>query len=271
MLPELTPEQKMLHIQYDLLRIEFSELLTKKSEMLTYDEQFLTALYLNAVGQRQHKKYCLGVEIKMLFQRIQLMQVYINQNKLPDKAVIEKKLKKQFEEYTQKIAAENEKLKLAKKYLTDNNIVPPHIAQKVKEVYKTIVKKLHPDINPNTTEQEKDLLLQAQAAYDMCNLDALNAILLSLNMSTPAVTISSDGLKEQVAKLEEHVAKIKNQLMELEKKFPFSYRDKLADEIWITTEQENLDLEIEALVREKKKYSEYLLLMDEWKPQLLKH
>jgi len=269
MLPDLTPEQKLLNIQFDILRKEFSELLEQKNEMLTYDEPFLTALYLNAIGQRQHRKYGLGVEIKILFQRIQLMQAYINQNIYPDKPLIERKLEKQFKEYHQKIAAEAERLAVAKKFLTDTNFLPPHIVQKIKEVYITIVKKLHPDINPNANEQEKDLLLQAQAAYELSNLDALNAILLSLDLNAPAQIISLTGLKEQVTKLGEHVRKLKNQLTELKTKFPFSYRDKLADEGWINSEQQSLDNDIAALLIEKKKYTEYLLLMDEWKPQVL--
>lgn len=270
MIPDLNPEQKMLYIQYDLLRKEFSELLTQKNEMLMYEEQYLTALYLNAVGKLQHQKFCLNVEIKMLMQRIQLIQSYINKNVSPDKQLIEQKIQQQFEEYLKKIAQESEQLIVAKKYLTENSFLPPHLVQKIKEVYKMIVKKLHPDINPNVTEQEKDLLLKAQAAYDMCNLDALNAILLSMDMNTPAVAYNPEGIKEQVAKLEVHVAKLKSQVDELEGKFPFSFRDKLSDESWIEAEQQSMEADIDALKVEKKKYSEYLLLMDAWKPVVLK-
>lgn len=161
MMPDLSPEQKMLYVQYDLLKKEFAELLSLKNEMLMHDEPFLTALYLSAVGQRQHQQYCLTVEIKILMRRIQLMQSYINKNVCPDKLHIEQQLEKQFEEYLQKIAQESEQLAAAKKYLTESSFLPPHIVQKIKEVYKAIVKKLHPDINPHATDHEKDLLLKA--------------------------------------------------------------------------------------------------------------
>lgn len=269
MMPDLSPEQKLLYVQYDLLKKEFAEFLSRKNEMLMHEEQFLMALYLTAVGQRQHQKYCLTVEIKILMQRIQLMQSYINKNVYPDKLHIEHQLEKQFEEYLHKIAKESEQIATAKKYLTDNSFLPPHLVQKIKEAYKAIVKRLHPDINPHATDNEKDLLLKAQAAYDMSNLDALNVILLSLDMSTPMVMDTPAGLKEQVGKLEEHVGKLKKQVEELDGKFPFSFRDNLADERWKEAEQQSLDADIAALVLEKKKYTEYLLLMDEWKPQLL--
>lgn len=270
MLPDQTPELKLLQIQFDILRKEFSELLERKNEMLTYDEPFLTALYLNAIGQRLHQKYCLGVEIKILYRRIQLMQAYINQNVYPDKKLIEQKLEKQFSEFQQKIVAEAERLAMAKKFMTDTTFLPPHIVKKIKEVYITIVKRLHPDINPEITEKEKDLLLQAQAAYELSNLDALNAILVSLDFNTPAPATDPAGLKERVEKLKEQTEKLKKLITELNAKFPFSYRDKLAEEEWIKAEQQSLDNDIASLSTEKNKYSEYLLLMDDWKPQGLK-
>lgn len=268
-MPDLSPEQKLLYMQYDLLKKEFAELLSLKNEMLMHDEPFLIALYLNAVGQLQHQKYCLMVEMKMLMQRIQLMQSYINKNAYPDKQHIEQQLERQFEEYLQKIAKESEQLTAAKKFLTENSFLPPHIVQKIKEVYKTIVKKLHPDINPRATDPEKELLLKTQVAYDMSNLDALNAILLSLDMHTPVLMDTPAGIKDQLGKLHEHVSKLKKQVEELDSKFPFSFRDKLADKRWIENEQQSLEADIAASVLEKKKYTEYLLLMDEWKPSPL--
>lgn len=269
MLPDHTPEQKMLHLQYELLSKEFAGLFSQKNEMLTYEESYLTAIYLNAIGQLQHRKYCLKTEISMLVQRIQLMQAYVNQNVYPDKAAVDKKIAARFDEYLKKIAVESEHIKQAKKFLTDSSFLPPHIVQKIKEVYVLIVKKLHPDIHPDSTEYEKELLLKAQAAYDMSNLDALNAILLSIDLKTPAPEISTETLHDKVNKLQASVDKLKSQISELEAKFPFSFRAKLADERWIEAEQQSLNADIELLTAEKKKYTEYLLLLDEWKPQLL--
>lgn len=269
MLPDQTSEHKMLQMQFELLSKEFADLFSHKNEMLTYEEQYLTAIYLNAIGKLQHQKFCLQTEIKMLVQRIQLMQAYINQNIYPDKNAVEKKIAKQFDDYLQKIAIESESIKQAKKFLSDTSFLPPHITQKIKEVYVLIVKKLHPDVNPHCTEHEKNLLLKAQAAYDMANLDMLNAILVSIELKTAAPEMGFDNLKAKVEKLSNTVDQLKNQLNELETKFPFSFRTKLADERWIAAEQQSLNADIELLTAEKNKYTEYLLLIDEWKPQLL--
>jgi hypothetical protein len=265
---DLTPEYKMLQMRYDILKKEFTELFAQKNDMLSQEEQVLTALYLTAVGQKQHQKYCLTVEIKMIMQRISLFQAYFNRNELPDVAVIEQKMEKQFAEYQQKINNEAKRIALAKAFLKDGFLSEGDV-KKLKEVYRLIVKKLHPDINPNVTELEKDLFVKAQAAYDLCDLTALNAILLSLEMNAGSEAVAPIDLKAQVAVLEEHVSKLNGLIAKLEKQFPFTYRDKLADEVWIAAEQQQLDADMEALTLEKKKYSEYILLLEEWKPELL--
>ena len=136
-------------------------------------------------------------------------------------------------------------------------------------MYRIIVKKLHPDINPFVTEHEKDLFVKAQAAYDLYDLTTLNTILLSLGVNDSSADVAPIDLKAQVATLEEHVSKLKDLIASLEMQFPFNYRFELADDAWVTAEQQQLEDDMAVLAIEKKKYSEYILLLEEWKPELL--
>lgn len=265
---DLTPEHKMLQMQYNLLKKEFTELFAQKNELLTQEEKVLTALYLIAIGQKQHQKYCLTVEIKMMTQRISLYQAYFNRNEYPDIPVIETKMEKLFAEYQQKIAEEAKRIAIAKGLLKEGFVSPDEV-KKLKDVYRQIVKRLHPDINPGLTEAEKDLFVKAQAAYDLCDLNALNEILLSLDSLALKADIEHIDLKAHMEKLEKQVSKLKSQIDTIEKQFPFTFREKLADESWVEAERAQLDTDIEALTLEKNKYSEYLILLKEWKPALL--
>lgn len=265
---DLTQEYKMLQMRYDILKKEFTELFAQKNDMLGQEENVLTALYLTLVGQKQHQKYCLTVEIKMLIQRINLFQAYFNRNEYPDKQEIDKIIEIKFLEYKNKIADEAKRIALAKAFLNLDYLSDSDV-KKLKEVYRLIVKKIHPDINPYLTENEKDLFVKAQAAYDLCDLTTLNAILLTLDLNASTIAVKPIDLKTQVATIEEHVSKLKDLIAKLEKQFPFTYREKLADEEWIAAEQKLLDSDIEQLNIEKKKYSEYILLLEEWKPELL--
>ena len=268
MIPDLTPEHKMLHMQYDILKKEFTELFAQKNDMITQEEQVLTALYLTAIGQKQHQKYCLTVDIKMMTQRISLYQAYFNRNEYPEIPVIEKKMEKQFAEYHQKIADEAKRIALAKEFLKEGFLSEADV-KKLKDVYRQIVKRLHPDINPNVTDAEKELFVKAQSAYDLCDLIMLNAILLSLDSLATQCDAEPIDLKAQLDTLNSHVSKLKTLIEKLEKQFPFTFREKLADEVWVDAERNQLDTEIEALTTEKNKYNEYLQLLEEWKPGLL--
>lgn len=266
---DLTQEQKILHQHLELLQKEFSELFSLKNEMLTFEENFLTALFLNTIGQKRYQVYCLTVEIAMIKQRIKLIQSYLNRNEHPDLSAIDTEINQHFAEYQRKIQAEAKKLATASEFLKSGFLSEEH-TKKLKDVYRVIVKKLHPDINPNLTEYQKDLFVKAQAAYDLCDLNTLNEILLSLNLNTSSA-ISADpiNIKSQISKLEQNIAKLKDLISELENRFPFSYRKKLSNAQWIEAEQQTLETEIALLEQEKNKNAEYMVLLQLWKPESL--
>jgi hypothetical protein len=265
--PDTTADYKALTLQREFLRKEFSDLYALRNEMLTYSAPYLTALYLDTLGKRHYSKFCLGVELSMIKQRIDMIQGFINRNESPDLTSIDLEIKKRFAEYQQKMDEEARELEKAKAYLKEK-FLPEDIVKKLKEVYRLIVKRLHPDLNPDLTARENDLFVQAQAAYDLCDLDSLNQILLSLNLEAKAPALNTD-LKSLVEKLADNVNKLKEQIEKLEKEFPFNWRDKLADTEWLETEQQVLDKQIAELTHEKEKLSEYMLLLQLWKPELL--
>ena len=266
--PDLTPEYKILKMKYDLLKKDFTELFAQKDDMLTQEEPILTALYLTNIGQKQHQKFSLQVEIKMLKQRIDLYQSYFNRNQYPDTQSIEKKIDKLFSNYRKQLEEEAKRIAQAKNLLKDGFLSVEEV-KKIKDVYRQIVKRLHPDINPDVTNAEKDLFIKAQAAYDLNDLITLNAILLSLDNAGAKVESTPPDLKTTVATLEDHVSKLKDQIEKLKNQFPFTFREKLADEVWVEAERKQLDNDIVALTKEKEKYSEYLILLKEWKPSAL--
>jgi len=266
---DLTQEQKTLHLQLELLQKEFSDLFSKKNEMLTFEENFLTAIFLNTIGRKRYQVYCLTIDIATIMQRIKLIQSYLNRNERPDLSAIDKEIKNRFSEYQKKIEEEAEKLAAANEYLK-TGFLSEDETRKLKNAYRVIVKKLHPDINPNLTEYQKDLFVKAQAAYDLCDLNTLNEILLSLNMNTSSPTIVDPiDLKTYISTLEQNITKLKGQILVLENRFPFSYREKLADTKWIESEQQSLDIEITLLEKEKNRNAEYMLLLQLWKPESL--
>ncbi len=118
-------------------------------------------------------------------------------------------------------------------------------AQELKRLYRYIMKKLHPDANPDATEAEMELLRKAQKAYSEGDLETLREIADQLDdteitekySDTPEDIIK---LRELRAKLAEKVEILISHIEEIKNSFPYNEKDFLADEEAVSKRQEEL-------------------------------
>lgn len=234
--------------------------------MLYHDESLLTALYLEKVGAKLYKIYRLKVELSRLKLRFSLMQAYVNRNEYPDLEEIEKKVLAEFLSYQQKIEEDAQRLAAAKELLK-GSFLSEEESKQIKEIYYSIVKRLHPDINPGYSDEMKELFIKAQLAYELSDLPALKEIFLMLNLRDSHSGVITDDLEQMVSRLQENVNKLKQQIDQLNERFPFIHKENLFDEEWIRAQQESADTEIQSLKPEIEKYNRYIVLLQEWKPE----
>lgn len=264
---DLSAETKALQKLFAELKKEFSELFLKKQNMLQHEEPLLTALYLEKVGRKKYEAYCLNVELAKLKQRLALLQAYINRNEKPDVPAVDAEIETAFAKYQKTIEAEAQRLAGATEFLK-GKFLPPEEVQKVKEIYYIIVKRLHPDVNPNLSERDKKLFVRAQLAYEMMELSTLHEILMKLNLEKDDLSpISTPDLPELVARLQTNVNQLKNQIDGLNKKFPFIHQDHIFDENWVKAQNDEADSQIETLKNEIEKTRNYVTLLEEWQPE----
>lgn len=263
---ELTAEQKELRARFNTLKKEFSELFALKNEMLSHKGPFLTSLYLELIGRKLYEHYCLKVELSKLKERMTLLQVYINRNESPDLQAVDEKIEILFSEYQKKIEEEAQNLAAAREYLTNGKFLSDEEVKELKSLYYTIVKWLHPDINPDLTEEQKELFVKAQAAYELLDLNTLRLILVSLEIGKLYVT-DSLNLEEMVEKLIKNIDGLKAQIDKMNLEFPFIFKEKIHNQEWVKSEQKEIQKEIDALIVEIEKYKQYVILLEEWKPE----
>ncbi|MBP3279174.1 MAG: hypothetical protein J6M44_09495 [Butyrivibrio sp.] len=118
-------------------------------------------------------------------------------------------------------------------------------AQELKRLYRYIMKKLHPDANPDATEAEMELLRKAQKAYSEGDLETLREIADQLDdteitekySDTPEDIIK---LRELRGKLAEKVEILIIHIEEIKNSFPYNEKDFLADEEAVAKRQEEL-------------------------------
>lgn len=265
---DLTPENRILHQQADSLRKDFTDLYEQWNYMLTYEESALNALYLNEIGGQQFEAHRLTTELAHLKHKIQLAQAYFNRNVQPDWATIDQQLAHQLAVYQRKLKEEAARLAEAKQYLRSGFLNEAEGFQ-LKQAYRQLVRALHPDLNPDQTEADRELFLKVQAAYQLCDLPALNGLLLMLGKDTPSTAITTSDLTAEVRMLSEKVVALQKKIDQLGAKFPFMYREKLSDETWVTAEKEKLNQQITDLEKEITEKTNYLELLKTWTPESL--
>ena len=108
-------------------------------------------------------------------------------------------------------------------------------AQKIKRLYRKIVKRLHPDVHPNPTEHEKDLLNQAMAAFREGNLQLMERIWDELSgMDAPEDMFDDtpegrEKLREMLEKLKARVHFLELEIEHIKMDFPYKMKAFLED------------------------------------------
>lgn len=253
----LSPEVLEKRNRLTALRAELADLFEKREFMVSHERDQLTALYTSLIGQLQYEEYALKVSISKLKRTSELIQARRNRGEYVDMAAINQQVESEFWEHQQRIQQQIEDLKAANALL-NSPILTDEAATELKNIYRVLVKRLHPDWNDNLTEQEEELFVRAQAAYKMSDLPELRNILLVLNKEKSADELKEANIDEEIAKLENSRADLQSKIDQLNETFPFTYRERLSDFAWVNSEQEKLKKHIEELTTEKMSWETFL-------------
>ena len=121
----------------------------------------------------------------------------------------------------------------------------------IKDLYRKIVKRLHPDIHPNATQHEKDLLNKANDAYKEKDEQTLQAIwdeLSGLDMPEEKYEDTEEGrkkLRELMELLRARVKALMEEVRAIQSEFPYTEMEFLNDEGAVSKRQDRLHAEIE--------------------------
>ena len=266
----LSAENERLRNLQKSLKDQVSRLLTEKDDLFEHVEPYLNALYLDKIGSLQYEAYVIKTEIAKLKMEINLIQRYINQNKSICFDDINQELEAAAKEYRKMIELEAEKIRKARELLQMTTLTNAECVE-IKRLYHAIVKRLHPDLNPQQTEQEKRWLWRAQQAYAINDLDEMRALSVIIeNMENDKTDDRQDNeLEKEVAHLRETVDKLLKDIEQIQERFPFNQREFLFDNRKVEAKREELKSEIEQKKKERNELQQYVNSLRLWKPGLL--
>lgn len=266
---DISPRKKLLKEEYERLQQEYAALVAERDELENSEGPRLTALYMEAVGQLQYEVLVLQYEIALLKQKRDLLQAYKNRGEKADLNYVDEQVETTAKTYKENIQREEEKIKQAKAYIEEQKEEEKKNQEdekrELRDLYRKLVHRLHPDLHPEQTEWEKELFLKVQDAYEKGDLEKLRELAQQLEAGMPADAVNNETTEEweeRVNQLKEEIAKIREEIEKILQEFPFTYRERLNNPEWIAQTQDMLRKEISELEKEKIRLEKIVNIME---------
>ena len=254
----MLPIDRKEYISYlaelDEYKIEIAELIEAKDYQRYFEATELEVDYLNKVGRLENDIFRLEYEVRRLKRKIEIAAMYDFDAGPVDFYAIESLLDHEFEEV--KIELESRDRKERKLFFAqDGPQMSDEEMDDLADVYRALIKKLHPAINPNAGKENAFLWQEVKVAYidgDFDRLIELDEMEDRMFEIVPDIEEEIEII-EQIEDCREIAFQLRESIVNRSKTFPFKYRERLLDANWV-----NLKNDINASVFEqlKKIYSE---------------
>lgn len=244
-IPALTSEYVQLTEELEAARSEFLNLFTLHKNLVENDTSVLSSLYLDRIGRFELELLQKETEVKRLAMKVKFIYAALNRNEQPDLVAIEIELDTRFNEYYRQIRENAAEIENAQEILS--SMLSKEETIKLKEVFRLLCKRLHPDLNPNQSETEKDMFIKAKAAYELSLLAELQKILIYIdNLNENEPKLDFDDKVRMIAQLKEQIDQLKQKIDKILSSFPFNMEEQIRDDEYVLQRQEVLKEKIKS-------------------------
>ena len=144
---------------------------------------------------------------------------------------------------------------------------PKNPVEALKRLYRKIVKRLHPDVNPNLTEREKELFNEATDAWKTGDLEKMQAIWEELESGRdPEERFENkpedlEKLREMLTKLRERVRRLADEISHIRSEYPYTMKEFLENEEAVETKRSELQKQLQEIRDADAKLAEFIELI----------
>jgi hypothetical protein len=255
------PEYSNLRNKLETLKIIITEKIAKKDYLIFHECKHIETVYMLKLGHLEFKIFEIKLNIRKIKREIQLIQKQINVQKKVDLAFIKKQIELEFEKYILELEEKGAKLNIAIKR-SELKTLPKKDVIEIKKIYKELILKLHPDLNENISEKEKELLFQVMESYEDGNLEKLK-VLKVLASDIPNILMKDDEnifdkLNDQINVLKINLELIDKEIREIKNSYPYNKKNFLSDKEKLEKYQEVLNSELNNYIETQAKYKKKL-------------
>lgn len=225
------PEFKKLYEKYTDLKEQLEKLILNQDELTERICPIIKNDYLIKFGFLEYKVYTLEVELSRIKRKITMVQQRINHEKEINLEEIENQLNDEFEEFEERIQIQMDELNDAIALNNFKGLLTSEELKELKNLYKQIIKKLHPDLNKDLSEAEKLLFLNSVNAFKRGDLEILRGIALILSEENEDFKEYSniDSIKKEIIELNHQIDRVSNNIAKIKGEYPYNKLDLLND------------------------------------------
>ena len=208
----------------------------------------IEADYAVKVGYLENELLEVQVAARRAKRKLTLAQAAANRGVKLQESALEAQLDEEFAEWTRRIEQAVSRFYVLVDYRCGLQALSNAESEELRHLYRMLVKRLHPDVNPEQSEKDTRLFLMAQSAYASGDVSVLRSLVSALGLEDNAEEGLSDApvlMEAQLAVLEEQLLLHREKLEALKQEFPYKYREKLADAAWVVRRVGELNTLIE--------------------------
>lgn len=240
----IDPEFQKLVDECEVLKGELATLLADFVYITTDIIPNIEADYMVKLGPLQNDLLKVQIEIRRTKREIELIQSAINRGEPIDEYEIQEQLEQEYKSWKTELDKQTELVVQSKMRLS--SLLSAEDSVLLSKLYKTLAKKLHPDVNPDQSIDAQNLWLQVQSAYESGDLEQMKAlhILAETVPGSYDLPNSIDILKKRRDSFKEQIYILLQKLAEIKKQPLFDWVERLEDPEFVAGEQEKLKAEI---------------------------
>lgn len=254
----ISPEYLKLIEEVKQLKEDIVSLYEEKDELIYHICRNIETEYMSKVGVLEYKLYEFQCKILRLKRKIELYQMKINRQEVPNEKEIEEKLDVEYKKYEEKLNKMSNDIQDAlnrKNYV----ILSEENSKELKDIYRKLIKKLHPDLNKENSEKNKNLLLQVTHAYENGDLETLKNLELLTDeiIEKECIEVGElDELKQSKEKYKIIINGLIESINKIKDSFPYNKKEFLKSDILVQKRKDELN-------KEMKMYKEVYLKLED--------
>ena len=249
------------------LRREYAALLAEYDELTGAVRRHLETEYMMLIGKWEYRLFSLQFQARRLKREISIYQAAENRGEVVAAAEVEAILDREFAEYEAALEERQEMIRRAE----EHHFCPKLSAEEtraIRDLYHDLVRKLHPDLNPDLPEGARQLWEKVVTAYRNSDWLELNILadrvedLLEWGREPDRDLTRMEEILAEQQRIARKIGELREHMRELCSRPPFTYRKLLEDVAAVNARRRELQ---ECIRKFEDHIAELTAIRDEWK------